>query len=67
VTKRLIDVDDTLLERARAVLGTTTLKDTVNTALAVTVGERRQHVRAALDHLAELGRRGALADRDDAW
>jgi Arc/MetJ family transcription regulator len=33
MTKRLIDVDDELIEAAKAYLGTTTLKDTVNTAL----------------------------------
>jgi Arc/MetJ family transcription regulator len=33
VTKRLIDVDDDLIEIAKAYLGTSTLKDTVNQAL----------------------------------
>jgi Arc/MetJ family transcription regulator len=33
MTKRLVDIDDDLLEVARAYLGTTTLKETVNEAL----------------------------------
>ena len=33
MTKRLVDVDDEVLAEARKVLGTTTLKDTVNTSL----------------------------------
>ena len=43
MTKRLIDVDDEVLAEARQVLGTATLKDTVNTSLLETVraGRRR--------------------------
>jgi Arc/MetJ family transcription regulator len=67
VTKRLIDVDDELLDRARAALGTETMKDTVNAALATAVAARREKVRAALDYFAQLGREGALVDRPDAW
>jgi Arc/MetJ family transcription regulator len=37
MTKRLVDIDDELLEEARRALGTTTLKDTVNEALRLTV------------------------------
>jgi Arc/MetJ family transcription regulator len=37
MTKRLIDVDDEILEAARRVLGTTTLKDTGNASLAQSV------------------------------
>lgn len=33
MTKRLVDVDDDKLERARALLGTSTIKATVNEAL----------------------------------
>lgn len=45
MTKRLIDVDDGLLDKARDALGTRTLKDTVNRALAEVVGAelRRRH------------------------
>lgn len=34
VTKRLVDIDDDALSAARAALGTATIKDTVNRALA---------------------------------
>ena len=47
MTKRLVDIDDDLLEQARLRLGTTTLKDTVNTALQETVKAAR---RAAITH-----------------
>ena len=67
MTKRLIDVDDDLLDRARSILGTATMKDTVNAALACAVAERGESVRRALDYFARLGREGALADRSDAW
>lgn len=33
MTKRLIDIDDDLVKEAKAYLGTTTLRDTVNAAL----------------------------------
>lgn len=44
MTKRLIDVDDERLEAVRALLGTNTLKDTVNEALAevLALEERRR-------------------------
>jgi len=32
VTKRLVEIDDEVLEEARRALGTVTMKDTVNTA-----------------------------------
>lgn len=45
MTKRLIDVDDVVLEQARRVLGTATLKDTVNQSLHQTVAaERRRRI-----------------------
>jgi Arc/MetJ family transcription regulator len=67
MTRTLIDTDDELLERARAVLGTATKKDTVNAALAqvVALNARRQFL--------EDARRGELADAadevvtDQAW
>lgn len=37
VTKRLVDIDDEVLEAARSLLGTRTLKDTVNESLRRTV------------------------------
>ena len=67
MTKRLIDVDDELLATARQVLGTKTLKDTVNAAMAESVRARRERVRTALDVLAELAKDGGLGDRETAW
>ncbi len=37
MTKRLVEIDDEVLEDARRLLGTSTIKDTVNTALAESV------------------------------
>jgi Arc/MetJ family transcription regulator len=34
MTKRQIDIDDDLLDQVRTILGTKTIKDTVNSALA---------------------------------
>lgn len=45
MTKRLIDVDDEVVEEARSVLGTATLKDTVNRALQETIhADRRRRI-----------------------
>lgn len=59
MTRTLIDTDDDLLARARAILGTTTKKDTVNAALAqvVALAARRQFLDDARD--------GAFADALD--
>ncbi|HEX9765451.1 MAG TPA: hypothetical protein VGA36_01715 [Nitriliruptorales bacterium] len=71
MTKRLVDIDDATLEEAKRILGTDTIKDTVNTALQATVRavERRRHVdREALRRFAEATR--DLADEEimaDAW
>jgi Arc/MetJ family transcription regulator len=45
VTKRLVDIDDDLLDRAREILGADTIKDTVNGALdeVIRLELRRQH------------------------
>ncbi len=67
MTRTLIDTNDELLERAQAVLGTGTKKDTVNAALAqvVALNARRQFLDDA--------RGGGLADAvddavaDQAW
>lgn len=63
MTKRLVDIDDDALRLARRQLGTTTIKDTVNTALARAVGDRATEVKRALDILAEA----QLESREDAW
>lgn len=56
MTKRLVDIDDEVLAEARRVLGTKTLKDTVNESLRTTV---QAHRRAQLTK-ADLQRVGAL-------
>ena len=47
MTKRLVDIDDGLLERAKSIAGTDTIKDTVNTALEHLVDEETvlRHIR----------------------
>ena len=42
MTKRLVDIDDAALKEAKRVLGTATLKDTVNESLRVTVRSARR-------------------------
>jgi Arc/MetJ family transcription regulator len=46
MTKRLVDIDDELLAQAKALLGTDTMKDTVNQALREVIDAelRRRHV-----------------------
>ena len=68
MAKTLIDVDDALLEAARDVLGTSTKKDTINTALREVVAARARS-EAALK-LIEWGQRNEPWDdsiRDRAW
>lgn len=55
MTKRLVDIDDGLLDRARSVAGTDTIKDTVNTALQRLVDEEK-----VLRHVARLRGPGSL-------
>lgn len=67
MTKRLIDIDDELLQKARRALGTGTMKDTVNQALAeVTRAElRRRHAaRLAAGDGTDLGQDDIMAG---AW
>ena len=63
MTKHLVDLDEGALGAARAQLGTTTIKDTVNEALRRATGLREREVVAALDVLADAD----LGDRTDAW
>ena len=63
MAKHLVDIDEQALARARAELGTATIKDTVNTALQRAVGSRDERIAAALDRLADAD----LVDRADAW
>ena len=67
MTKRLVDIDDALLQEAAAVLGTSTMKETVNRALAEArdAALRRRHLQRLVD-----ARGTDLADRrvmDGAW
>lgn len=55
VTKRLVDIDDELLEKARAVAGAGTIKGTVAVALQRLVDQDR-----AVRHVKRLRRPGAL-------
>ena len=63
MAKHLVDLDEELLDSARAELGTTTIKDTVNEALRRATSRRERSVAAALDVLA----RAHLDDRANAW
>jgi Arc/MetJ family transcription regulator len=70
MTKRLIDVDDAKLEAVRTMLGTSTLKATVNEALdeVLALDKRRKALMA--ERGVDLGDLGDLADPDDrraAW
>lgn len=63
MSKHLVDLDEDALSAARAELGTTTIRDTVNEALRRTIEQRRPRIAAALDTLAAAD----LDDRADAW
>ena len=63
MTKRLVDIDDTVLEAARAELGTSTIKATVDAALTLASGSRAARVADALDCLAAA----KLVEREVAW
>lgn len=67
MSRTLIDTNDELLERARAVLGTRTKKDTVNAALAqvVALNARRQFLDDALN--GELNDAVDEVVMDQAW
>lgn len=61
--KHLIDLDEEKLSSARAELGTTTIKDTVNEALGRASSDRQRRVADAIDVLGSAD----LDDRSDAW
>ncbi len=63
MAKHLIDLDEETLGAARAELGTTTIKDTVNEALRRATSQRERRIAAALDVLADA----RLDDRAQAW
>jgi len=58
MTKRLVDLDDDTLDAARRVLGTATIKDTINTALtrSVETAGRRKITDEDLKLFAEAAR-----------
>ncbi len=58
-----MDLDEDALRAARAELGTTTIKATVNEALRLATAERERRVMHALDVLGRV----ELEDRGDAW
>ncbi len=63
VAKHLVDLDEEALGTARAELGTTTIRDTVNAALRRATARRERRVAEALDVLAGA----SLEDRAEAW
>lgn len=63
VTKHLVDLDEQALHAARAELGTTTIKDTVNEALRRAGDGHADKITAALDALAAAD----FGERADAW
>ena len=63
MAKHLIDLDEDALGAARAELGTTTIKDTVNAALRRAGRDRHDRVKHSLAVLAKA----KLTDRADAW
>ena len=63
MAKHLVDIDEVALRAARAELGTSTIRATVNEALRLAVGERSESLKRHLDALA-----GAqLAPREEGW
>jgi len=63
MAKHLVDIDEQALSTARAELGTTTIKDTVNAALRHATSQRETRVATALDLLAAAPQE----DRAEAW
>jgi Arc/MetJ family transcription regulator len=63
MAKRLVDIEDDLLEQAREALGTSTIKDTVAVALQEAVRSSQRHNR--LDDTALQGFSNAAADLSD--
>ncbi len=63
MSKHLVDIDEEALSKARAELGTATIKETVNRALLVAAAPRDPRVANALDVLAKAD----LIDRSEAW
>lgn len=60
MAKTLVDVDEDLLAEASSALGTSTKKDTVNSALQFAVTESRARRERALASLQDLAARGGF-------
>jgi Arc/MetJ family transcription regulator len=60
-----VDLDDEALAAAAAIFGTSTKRDTINTALREAV--RRHNRRAAAERLAERGARGEFEPTRRMW
>ncbi len=67
MAKTLVDVDEEALRRASEILGTTTKKDTINTALNEVVANRARA--EAVEREIERARSGYYdgVDNDSAW
>jgi Arc/MetJ family transcription regulator len=63
VAKHLVDIDEEALQDARAQLGASTIKETVNCALRLVGGDHGATVTERLDALAGVD----LAPREQAW
>ena len=63
MAKRLVDINDEVLERARVELGCRTIKETVNVALQLVADRRSAHGDAAFEFMAGF----AAEDRANAW
>lgn len=65
--KRLVGIDEDALARARTLLGTVTIEDTVNTALRKAAGdtEREEQIAGSMSVLAKMHL--SDTDRARAW
>ncbi|HLQ33167.1 MAG TPA: type II toxin-antitoxin system VapB family antitoxin [Chloroflexota bacterium] len=65
--KHLVDMDDELLEQAKACLGTPTIKATVDEALRIVTNRRAAELREAMRRLGEIFAEMPDFDRSQAW
>ena len=69
MTKRMVDIDDAKLSDARAALGTTTIKETVELALEQAVINKRARQQRAIEALSAIdwGCEDLDAERRTMW
>ncbi|MGQ0467289.1 MAG: type II toxin-antitoxin system VapB family antitoxin [Sporichthyaceae bacterium] len=68
MTKRLVDIDDDLLAEVKAVLGTETIKETVDRAFRDAVEAKRQRQLRAIEALSKVEwPADPDAERDEMW